>query len=163
MLPRFHKRLISIAVDMLGLWLVAVMAIWLRFGDSVFPLLDYLPAIALLSILALPIFITRGLYRAVVRYIGHHFAMTVLTSVTMVFVLWAAAIFMLDLKFPRSAIVIAWLLALFYIGITRLAARWLLSEGLAKSHYASRKKCGDFWCGFVRETVAQCAGKGIRL
>jgi len=147
MLPRFHKRLISIAVDMLGLWLVAVMAIWLRFGDSVFPLLDYLPAIALLSILALPIFITRGLYRAVVRYIGHHFAMTVLTSVTMVFVLWAAAIFMLDLKFPRSAIVIAWLLALFYIGITRLAARWLLSEGLVKSHYASRKNVVIFGAG----------------
>jgi len=147
MLPRFHKRLISIAVDMLGLWLVAVMAIWLRFGDSVFPLLDYLPAIALLSILALPIFITRGLYRAVVRYIGHHFAMTVLTSVTMVFVLWAAAIFMLDLKFPRSAIVIAWLLALFYISITRLAARWLLSEGLVKSHYASRKNVVIFGAG----------------
>jgi len=65
----------------------------------------------------------------------------------MVFVLWAAAIFMLDLKFPRSAIVIAWLLALFYIGITRLAARWLLSEGLVKSHYASRKNVVIFGAG----------------
>lgn len=147
MLPRLHKRLISITVDMVGLWLVAVMAIWLRFGDSAFPVLEYLPAIALLSVLALPIFITRGLYRAVVRYIGHHFAMTVLTSVTMVFVLWAAAIFMLDLKFPRSAIVIAWLLALFYIGITRLAARWLLSEGLIKSRDASRKNVVIFGAG----------------
>lgn len=146
-LPRLHKRLISIAADIFGLWLVAVFAIWLRFGDSVFPVLDYLPTIALLSILALPIFITRGLYRAVVRYIGHHFAMTVLSSVTMVFILWAAAIFMMDLKFPRSAIVIAWLLTLFYIGITRLAARWILSEGLIKSQRSNQKNVVIFGAG----------------
>lgn len=146
-LPRFQKRLISIAIDVIGLCFVAVLAIWLRFGESIFPVTQYVPAILLLPLLALPVFITQGLYRAVVRYIGNQFAMTVLVSVTMVFVVWAAAIFMMDLRFPRSAIVIAWLLALFYIGITRLTARWLLSEGMVKSRHLARKRVIIFGAG----------------
>lgn len=135
-LPRFYKRLLSMTVDIFGLWFVAVLAIWLRFGESVFPITGYVPAIVLLGFLALPIFITRGLYRAVIRYIGHQFAITVLSSVTMLFILWAAVVFLFDLKYPRSAIIITWLLALFFIGITRLAARWMLSERLIRKSMA---------------------------
>lgn len=138
-LPRFQKRLIAISIDIVGLCFVAVLAIWLRFGESVFPVTDYLPAILLLPLLALPVFINQGLYRAVIRYIGHKFAITVMTSVSLVCVIWAAAIFMLDLKYPRSAIVITWLLALFYISSTRILARWLLSEGLSKNDLQNRK------------------------
>ncbi|WP_233188773.1 nucleoside-diphosphate sugar epimerase/dehydratase [Hydrogenovibrio sp. SC-1] len=128
------------SVDMLGLWFVSVLAIWLRFGESVFPITGYVPAIVLLGFLALPIFITRGLYRAVIRYIGYQFAMTVLSSVTVLFVLWAAAIFLFDLKYPRSAIIITWLLALFFIGITRLAARWALSDRLVNRRTACKPR-----------------------
>ncbi|PLA75560.1 polysaccharide biosynthesis protein [Hydrogenovibrio sp. SC-1] len=138
--PRIYKRIISMSVDMLGLWFVSVLAIWLRFGESVFPITGYVPAIVLLGFLALPIFITRGLYRAVIRYIGYQFAMTVLSSVTVLFVLWAAAIFLFDLKYPRSAIIITWLLALFFIGITRLAARWALSDRLVNRRTACKPR-----------------------
>lgn len=128
------------SVDILGLWFVAILAIWLRFGESVFPITVYVPSIVLLGFLAMPIFIRRGLYRAVVRYIGHQFAITVLSSVTMLFILWAAVIFLFDLQYPRSAIVITWLLALFFIGITRLAARWMLSDRLINKSMACNSK-----------------------
>ena len=136
-LPRIYKRLVSIAIDIVGLSFVAVLAIWLRFGDAVFPITAYVPSIVLLLVIALPVFITQGLYRAVIRYIGYRFAMTVVYSVSLVTVLWAAMIFLVDLKYPRSSIIITWLLALFYISATRLGARWLLGEVLQRK----RKNC----------------------
>ncbi|NPA72718.1 MAG: hypothetical protein GXO35_07805, partial [Gammaproteobacteria bacterium] len=59
---RWQKRLISIAVDFVGLLFISVFAIWLRFGDTVFPITDYIIAVILLPILAIPVFIKMGLY-----------------------------------------------------------------------------------------------------
>lgn len=144
-IPRWAKRVISVTIDLLALLFVAVLAIWLRFGDTVFPITDYAPAILLLPLLAIPLFIVQGLYRAVIRYIGFRFAITVFISVSWVFVVWAAAIFMLDLPFPRSAIVITWLLALLFIAMSRLMMRWLLSE--ATSGAGRRKRVVIFGAG----------------
>lgn len=138
-LPRIHKRIISILVDTIGLVLVAHFAVWLRFGEFVHSHETYEHAIYLLPIVALPVFIVQGLYRAVIRYIGEHFVITVLTAVSLVFIIWAAAIFMFDLQFPRSAIVIAWLLGLVYIAATRLLARWLFTYGKSTSNKAVRR------------------------
>ncbi|QBZ83704.1 UDP-N-acetyl-alpha-D-glucosamine C6 dehydratase [Hydrogenovibrio crunogenus] len=129
-LPRWSKRVISVSLDVVGLLFVSVLAIWLRFGDTVFPVIAYYPAIFLLPVLAIPVFINQGLYRAVIRYIGSRFAVTVFVAVTVVFAVWAAAIFMLDLKYPRSSIVISWLLALLFIAVTRMSMRWLLTQGI---------------------------------
>lgn len=144
-IPRWAKRVISVSIDLLALLFVAVLAIWLRFGDTVFPITVYAPAILLLPLLAIPLFIVQGLYRAVIRYIGFRFAITVFMSVSWVFVVWAAAIFMLDLPFPRSAIVITWLLALLFIAMSRLMMRWLLSE--STSGAGRRKRVVIFGAG----------------
>ena len=126
-LERWKKRIISASVDIIGLLLIASLAISVRLGEPKFSLDSYWMAIVLLPLLALPVFITQGLYRAVVRYIGHRFAMTVFLSVSLSILLWMAAIYMLNLNYPRSAIVITWLLALLYISGTRIVARWLLT------------------------------------
>ena len=146
-LPRFHKRAISILIDIFGLAFLTILSIWLRFGDSVFPVTEYVPAIILLPLLALPVFILQGLYRAVVRYIGYRFVMTVFISVTSLFVFWAAIIYLADLQFPRSAIVINWMLALLYIAGTRLVARWLLSEGLTNRYRYNKKRVVIYGAG----------------
>ncbi len=125
-LPRWQKRLLSIAVDIVGLLLIGVLAIWLRLGNTVFPVTEYFPAISLLPLLALPVFIRMGLYRAVVRYISHRFVFIVFSAVSLSFLLWATAILMLDFQFPRSALIIAWLLAMFYVAGSRFTVRWLL-------------------------------------
>lgn len=126
-LPRWKKRTISALVDILGLLLIASLAISVRLGELRFSLESYWVAIVLLPLLALPVFIRQGLYRAVVRYIGHRFAITVFLSVSLTILLWMAAIYMLDLSYPRTAIVITWLLALLYISGTRIIARWFLT------------------------------------
>jgi FlaA1/EpsC-like NDP-sugar epimerase len=129
-LPRWQKRLISILVDVIGLLLIAILAIWLRLGNTVFPLTEYVPAIVLLPLLTLPVFVKMGLYRAVVRYISHRFVFIVFSAVSLSFLLWATAILLLDLTFPRSALIIAWLLALFYVAGSRFVVRWFLLKSM---------------------------------
>jgi len=126
-LARWKKRLISAVVDVLGLLLIASLAISVRLGEFDFSLNIYWMAVVLLPLLALPVFIRQGLYRAVVRYIGHRFAITVFLSVSLTILLWMAAIYMLNLTYPRTAIVITWLLALLYISGSRIIARWFLT------------------------------------
>ena len=138
-LPRWKKRLISALVDVVGLVFIALIAISVRLGDFGFSLESYWMAIALLPVLALPVFIRQGLYRAVVRYIGHRFAVTVFLSVSLTILLWMAAIYMLDLTYPRTAIIITWLLALLYISGTRIIARWFLSGYLADDGGAAKQ------------------------
>ena len=135
-LPRWQKRFISILVDIVGLLLVAVLAIWLRLGSSFLSMTEYLPAIILLPILALPVFIRMGLYRAVVRYISHRFIFVVFSAVSLSFLLWATAILLLDFTFPRSALIIAWLLALFYVAGSRYLVRWFLLKAMGMNENA---------------------------
>ncbi len=125
-LPRWQKRLISIAVDVISLLFIAVFAIGLRLGSTVFPVTVYVPAIILLPILTIPVFMRMGLYRAVIRYICHRFVFVVFSAVSLSFLLWAASIFLLDLTFPRSALIITWFMALCYVAGSRFFIRWFL-------------------------------------
>lgn len=146
-LPRPYKRVFSVVADVLGLILAGFLAVWIRLGEFGAPLGDFETAIWLLPLIAIPVFIVNGLYRAIIRYIGQKFMWTVLISVSIVFVLWTAAIFMLDLRFPRSAIIITWLLTLVYILGTRGGIR------LALSNYLQNLKSAD-----VRRVVIYGAG-----
>lgn len=146
-LSRFYKRLVSILIDVLGLLFIAVLAVWLRLGEVNVSLAPYVMAIVILPLIALLVMITQGLYRAVIRYIGHRFALTVFRAVSLTFLIWATTIFMLDLDYPRSAILIAWLSALFYVAFTRIVARWMLSDWLNKTGQASRQPIVIFGAG----------------
>lgn len=124
-LPRWQKRVISISVDFISLIVIALSAVWLRLGTIDLPQ-QFALAIFILPFLTLPVFIRLGLYRAVVRYISHRFMFTVFTAVSLSFLIWSTAILMLDLAYPRSALVIAWLMAILYITGSRLVIRWFL-------------------------------------
>ena len=124
-LPRWQKRVISVATDFVSLILISLIAVWLRLGTIDLPH-QFALAIVILPFLALPVFIRLGLYRAVVRYITHRFIFTVFTAVSLSFLIWSTAILMLDLAYPRSALIIAWLMAILYITGSRLIIRWFL-------------------------------------
>ncbi len=146
-LSRFSKRLISVFVDFFGLVALAIFAIWLRLGKVDVPNSEYLMAISLLPILAIPVFIRQGLYRAIVRYIGYQFTLTVFVSVTSVIIAWGAILFMTKLGYPRSSIIITWLLALFYISGSRILARWFLSRTVGNISSQNRKRVVIFGAG----------------
>lgn len=138
--PRWQKRIFSLAMDGVALPLAVVLAIGLRFGETLVPVTQYWHAIVLLPLIAIPVFVRMGLYRSVIRYIGIRFAYTVFIAVTLSVVIWSALLFMLDLQFPRSGILITWLLALLLITGSRIIARSLFSGSLIQSRRLVKKR-----------------------
>jgi FlaA1/EpsC-like NDP-sugar epimerase len=67
-LPRTSKRLVALALDVFLCLATVVFAYWLRVGAFIYPMgwqwLSYACALAM----ALPLFVTSGLYRAIFRY-----------------------------------------------------------------------------------------------
>lgn len=137
---RPNKRLISLVIDVFGLFSMSIVAIWIRLGEFTAEMTQYLLAIGLLILIALPIFITTGLYRMVTRYVGHKFTHTVYVSVTKAFVIWAIILLLFDIAYPRTAIFIDGLLVLLYVMGTRLIARRLVFKALTRNLPAIDKK-----------------------
>ena len=80
--------------------------------------------------IAVPVFMSFGLYRAVIRYIGFKALWSIVQAVTLYALLWTMISFMASVDgIPRSVILINWLLGIVVIGGSRMVARWLLSEG----------------------------------
>lgn len=147
-LPRFYKRLISVFADVFILLFSVCLALTLRFGEMSWVLGDYFWVVILLPAVAIPIFISQGMYRAVVRYIGSKFVFTVVRAILIVFIVWAALIFMLDLSFPRTAIVITGLVALSLIFLSRyLARRILFLRTGSRAEKPSQRKVVIFGAG----------------
>jgi FlaA1/EpsC-like NDP-sugar epimerase len=126
-LPRLTKRLLVLALDS-GLCVLSVwLALYLRLGEWV-PLAGPTAWAAVVSVvLALPVFITSGLYRAIFRYSGLPAMVAVARAMVMyglafagVFTFWGVD------GIPRTVGLIQPMLLLLLVGASRAAARvWL--------------------------------------
>jgi FlaA1/EpsC-like NDP-sugar epimerase len=84
-------------------------------------------------IIAIPVFVRFGLYRAVIRYIGFKALWSIFQAVTLYALLWSMIGVMASVDgIPRSVILINWLLGIVIIGGSRLLGHWLLSQGQDK-------------------------------
>jgi FlaA1/EpsC-like NDP-sugar epimerase len=123
-LDRRTKRLIQVAADVVLLLASFLLALFLRYGASPFPLE---PAVWLMLALVVPptifLFATLGFYRAIVRYVEDAAMRTVMIGVFASGVLMSVIIVFGQLPVPRSVPVIYMLLALFSIGGVRLMMR----------------------------------------
>ena len=130
-LPRPAKRALVVVADtslcMLSVWL----AFYLRLGDF-FPLSGELfspviPAAGVSVLLAIPIFITSGLYRAIFRYSGLPAMMAIARAMLIYGVLFAAVFTFYGVKgVPRTVGLIQPLLLLVLVGASRAVARiWI--------------------------------------
>jgi FlaA1/EpsC-like NDP-sugar epimerase len=130
-LPRVSKRIVVLAVDsslcVLSVWL----AFYLRLGESV-SLLNpgtwQLWLAAVLSVvIALPVFITHGFYRAIFRYAGWAALMTVAKAMMVYGVLYMATIAVMGFQgIPRTVGLIQPVLLLLLVGASRALARYWL-------------------------------------
>ena len=135
-ISRNKKQALMIVTDIflttLSLWL----AFALRLSEWFWPNQSQLLLFILGPILALPIFIRFGLYRAIIRYIGHKAMFAIVQAITVLVLVWLViAITILPLYigieklwFPRSIPVIFWMILLLTIGGSRQGVRWLLSS-----------------------------------
>lgn len=126
--PRNVKRGVTLISDsamvVLALWL----AFSLRLGEWHLPegrvVLVYLVA----PMIAFPIFVRLGLYRAVIRYIGPHALWAVIRAVTLYSLLLAFFVLLGRIDgVPRSVYFINWLMTLSLVGGSRMMARWVFS------------------------------------
>lgn len=137
-LPRQHKRLVMLGVDILMVPLALWTAFALRLGTASVEVQPFLALYGAALIIAIPLFIRLGLYRAVIRYMGPQAIIAVLKGVTLVTVSLMIITLMLRIPgVPRSVFAIFWLLAVFYVGGSRFFVRayfhWLLLGGAERN------------------------------
>ena len=71
-----QKRILQITVDIILIWSALWLSLFLRLGgeeDWLFPSTEQLWLFVLAPLLALPIYIKTGMYRAVMRHFGNGF------------------------------------------------------------------------------------------
>jgi FlaA1/EpsC-like NDP-sugar epimerase len=132
---RRTKRAIFLILDvvliLLALWLSYFLRLdTFKLADDRFILLGLAA-----PVIAIPIFIRNGLYRAVIRYLASDVIWTVLRAVTVYCMIWALVVlFSGVLGVPRSVILINWVVCLIFIGGSRFIAQWLTNVYLTTLH-----------------------------
>lgn len=135
-LPRLGKKLFLLVID----FFILYGAIWLAFFirlEEWWPkeLTESWKVLCLAPLAAIPTFISLGLYNAVIRYLAPRFAVTILKAVTAATIYLGAAVVMGHVTgFPRSVLVLYWMITVVMIGGTRLLAREFLSIPMESDH-----------------------------
>ncbi len=127
-LPRRHKRLIQVATDVILVWFALWLAFVVRLGidDLANPVLDHSWLFVTAPIIAIPLFIRFGLYRAVMRYFGNDALIAIIKAVTLSALILGFIIYWASNHqnvVPRSITFNYWWLSLIMVGGLRLAMR----------------------------------------
>ena len=123
-LPRWQKQLIAVTTDYILLFAAFWSALVLRFEALTLDYSSYGWQMFVAPLLAIPIFIRLGLYRAVIRFMEGRVLFVVAGGVTLSVLLLAALVALTHSSgLSRGVLVIYWLLAIVYVGATRFLAR----------------------------------------
>lgn len=127
-LPRRQKRLLQLAADMLLIWAALWLSFAVRLGDffAAKPFDGHGWLFIAAPLIALPIFIRMGMYRAVMRYVGSDALLTIAKAVSLSALVLALAVYWYigpTAVVPRSMVFNYWWLSLLLLGGLRLAMR----------------------------------------
>jgi len=138
------KQLLSLhrnqkaAVIALADTLLVLFSLWLAFslrlGEWYQPQGKQWLLFAVVPLIAIPLYIRLGLYRAVIRYIGHRAMITIGYANALLVLLWSLLPFYLSNYFhwelfsPRSLPLIFWMVLCIFIGGSRQMARWFIAD-----------------------------------
>ncbi|MDX5371143.1 MAG: polysaccharide biosynthesis protein [Pseudomonadaceae bacterium] len=126
--PRRYKRLLQVGTDILICWAALWLAFWVRLGSDrlINPLGEHFWLFAAAPLIAIPIYIRSGMYRAVLRYLGNDALVTIFKAVTVSALLLALLVYWnknVPAVVPRSLVFNYWWLSLFLAGGLRLLMR----------------------------------------
>jgi FlaA1/EpsC-like NDP-sugar epimerase len=124
-LSRLQKQCIAATTDLIFLPLMLLLAIWLRF-DSITNGVAYQfwPLFMATPLIAIPIFIRLGLYRAVIRFVDQKIVHVVVYGVSLtVFALLGLTVFFKVGVLSRAVFGIFWINAVLYMMASRFIAR----------------------------------------
>lgn len=165
-LPRRYKRVLQIGTDVVLVWLALWMAFVVRLGvDDMFnPPKLHLWLFICAPVIAIPIFIRLGMYRAVMRYFGNDALIAIIKAVTLSSLVLAVVMYWYSTPanvVPRSIIFNYWWLSLVMLGGLRLAMRqYFLGDWFAAAQHVLFTRRDD---GLPRVAIygAGCAGNQL--
>ncbi|PPK73719.1 FlaA1/EpsC-like NDP-sugar epimerase [Methylobacter tundripaludum] len=166
-LARQKKAFILISADVF----FAMFALWaafsLRWGELYIPKDDEWYLFAAAPVIAVPIFVKLGLYRAIIRYIEVRALWTIIQATTLYALFFAFVLYESGIKgVPRTVLPLNWLNMMLLVGGSRFFARWWLGEvylnlGVgrgAKNH--SKKNVVIYGAGNAGVQLASALGYG---
>jgi len=131
-LPRRRKRVLQVIADVFLVWLSLWMAFVVRLGLDELnnPIQQHLWLFFSAPVVAIPLFIRFGMYRAVMRYVGNDALIAIVKAVTLSSLILGVVVFWYSNHqsiVPRSIIFNYWWLSLVMIGGLRVAMRQYFS------------------------------------
>lgn len=127
-LPRSKKRLLQVVADLLLVWFAMWLAFVVRLGlDEGFnPIGHHLWLFIAAPVIAIPLFIRFGMYRAVMRYFGNDALITIFKAVSLSTLILGMVVYAYsnhEVVIPRSILFNYWWLSMIMIGGLRLVMR----------------------------------------
>jgi len=140
-LSRVVKRSIMLFVDVLLIVTILALSFSMRLGEWFWPQGDLVYLLFFAPLVAIPIFIKFGLYRAIVRYIGFKALWVIVQAVSLYALVWGVIALLSGVQgVPRSVILINWILGMLLIGGSRIIGRWWFSDKKSYSVNAFDKR-----------------------
>ncbi|MFD1198848.1 polysaccharide biosynthesis protein [Brucella gallinifaecis] len=141
LLPRLGKQIILLISDCILLLLSAYLAFVIRFGFVFVPSQTQIFLIAIAPVLAIPVFIRFGLYRAIIRYLAERAIWPIFQATAIAALFWVGLVFLMESYggsgLPRSVPFLYWLLSTVLISASRFGAKWLLRRAESSKVYSS--------------------------
>lgn len=140
-LPRRQKRLIQVCTDIMLVWIALLLSFVVRLGveDVSHPLFEQTWLFIAAPLVAIPLFIRFGMYRAVMRYFGNDALIAIIKAVSLSALILAFIVYWYSnhqTLVPRSIIFNYWWLSLVIIGGLRLAMRqYFMGDWFATSQH----------------------------
>ena len=145
-LPRRYKRVIQVSTDVVLVWGALWGAFYVRLGNARFaePFGGHAWLFVVAPLIAIPLFVRFGMYRAVMRYFGNDALMAIVKAVTFSALLLALAVYWNNEApklIPRSMVFNYWWLSLVLIGGLRLVMRqYFMGNWFSPDHPKQLKK-----------------------
>jgi FlaA1/EpsC-like NDP-sugar epimerase len=165
-LPRRQKRLIQVSTDIVLVWAALWLAFLVRLGidDMVNPLIAHTWLFISAPIVAIPLFIRFGLYRAVMRYFGNDALIAIIKAVSLSSLILGIIVYWYSnhqTLVPRSIIFNYWWLSLIMVGGLRLAMRqYFLGDWFAATRHVPFTNRDD---GLPRVAIFGAGAAGNQL
>lgn len=140
-LPRRQKRILQVIADILLVWLALWMAFVVRLGvdDMINPASVHRWLFLSAPVVAIPLFIRFGMYRAVMRYFGNDALIAIIKAVSLSSLILGVVVYWYSDHqnvVPRSIIFNYWWLSLIMVGGLRLAMRqYFLGDWFAAAQH----------------------------
>lgn len=127
-LPRRYKRVLQVLTDIVVVWAALWMAFVVRLGidEMINPVRQHLWLFITAPIVAIPLFVRFGMYRAVMRYFGNDALIAIIKAVSLSSLILALVVYWYSNHqnvVPRSIVFNYWWLSLIMIGGLRLGMR----------------------------------------